>query len=379
MSGYVENESTAIFAHMTYDISDLWTVDFGLRYTDESRFFNQIEMDVAGERCTHTQPGDPPVTQICVPDPYLMNYETVIGAGFYNNIEEDYSEPTAMLSFTRNLVSDRFDDAMVYFTYSQGFLSGSFNDELNPVVRPEIAPLLAYGPEYVDNYEVGFKGALLDGRMRIAADIFYMDYRDKQVGISIDNTDGQYGGDPDLSITTNAATVDIVGIEFEMRMQPWDGGFLSVEFGYLKNEYGDYTSFDPDAPGGTIDRSNLSIADYSPEWTVNATIEHAFQLGNGASLTPQLGMYYQSEYDWIGDLDEGAGNSFCFQDAYAKFRARLTYEPADGNWQASLFGQNIFDERYFERCNDGRRSGVHDFRYGRPETWGAEFVYRWGA
>ncbi len=91
-------------------------------------------------------------------------------------------------------------------------------------------------------------------------------------------------------------------------------------------------------------------------------------------------MYFQSEYDWIGGTDAGVdpGDSFCLQDSYAKFRARLTYEPADGNWQASLYGQNIGDERYLERCNDGRRSGAFDFRYGRPAWYGAEFTYRWG-
>jgi outer membrane receptor protein involved in Fe transport len=72
------------------------------------------------------------------------------------------------------------------------------------------------------------------------------------------------------------------------------------------------------------------------------------------------------------------GNSFCFQDGYAKFRARLTYAPADAGWEASLYGQNINDERYLERCNNGRRSGVYDYRYGRPATYGAEFVYRFG-
>jgi outer membrane receptor protein involved in Fe transport len=378
MSGFVENESQAIFGHITYDISDLWTVDFGVRYTDEDRFFNQAEIDVSGNLCTHSQPGDPPVDEICVPSAYIVNYGTLLEAGFYNNIKANYSETTPMLSFTRSLQSDAIDDGIIYFTYAEGFLSGSFNDELNPILVPEIAPLLPYNPEHVFNYEVGFKGTLLDGRLRIAGDVFIMEYEDKQESIGIDNTDGRFGGDPNIAIITNAATVDISGIELELRAQPWDGGFLSLDLGYLNNEYGAFTSFDPDAPGGFEDRSGLTIADYSPEWTLNSTIEHAFQLGNGATLTPQLGWYYQSEYDWVGGIDEGAGDSFCFQDGYSKFRTRLTYEPAGGDWQVSLFGQNITDERYLERCNDGRRSGVYDFRYGRPRTWGVEFVYRMG-
>ena len=127
----------------------------------------------------------------------------------------------------------------------------------------------------------------------------------------------------------------------------------------------------------TVKNNQLVDRDYSPEWTFNATIEHAFQLANGASLTPQLGVYYQTEYDFRTGISETAPDSFCFQDAYAKFRARLTYVPAEENWQASLFGQNIGDETYLEVCG-GARSGAFDYRYGEPDYWGLEFTYNWG-
>jgi outer membrane receptor protein involved in Fe transport len=378
MSGHLEDNSEAAFGHVTYDFSDRWTLDVGVRYTTEDRLFNQAETNVPGDLCTHNKPGDNPVTELCVPQYYTLNYENLLVDGFYNNIKKNYSETTPMLSFTRNLQTDRIDNGMVYFLYSEGFLSGSFNDELNPINVPEIAPLLAYGPEHVDNYEIGFKGTLAGGNLQIAGDVFMMKYKDKQVQVSIDNTDGLYGGDPNIGITTNAASVDISGLELELRSSPWNGGYISVDLGYLSDKYNDYTSFDPNAQGGSVDLSNTTIEDYSPEWTMNATVEHQFQLGNGATLTPQLGMYYQTGYDWVGALQENSPHSFCYQPAYSKFRTRITYAPSDQRWQASLYGQNITDERYLERCNDGRRSGAHDYRYGRPVTWGAEFEYRWG-
>lgn len=373
MSGLVGTESQAVFAQFTYELSDVWQMDIGARWTEDTRSFNQAEVDVPGHLCTHSNPGDPAENQQCVPQ-YTLSYDSLMAEGFYNNTEATFDEVTPMISFTRTLESG----SIVYFRYAEGFLSGSFNDELNVLRVPELAPLLSYQPEHVNNYEVGFKGSFADGNIQIAGDIFFMDYQDKQESIGIDNTNGLYGGDPNIGITTNAATVDISGIEFELRAIPWDNGFLTLDIGYLRNEYGAFTSFDPDAQGGTVDLSGLTIADYSPELTLNVTIEHSFELGNGATLRPQLGMYYQSEYDWIGGLTSDVGNSFCYQDGYSKFRARLTYEPADTNWQASLYGQNITDERYLERCNDGRRSGVYDIRYGRPDTWGVEFMARFG-
>lgn len=169
--------------------------------------------------------------------------------------------------------------------------------------------------------------------------------------------------------------------ELEVRASPWDGGFVALDFGILNSEYGEFTSFDPDNPnavGGIVDLSNLSIADFSPDYTINASLEHQFQLGNGATLTPLLGVYSQDDYDFRGNLDTSVNErSYCFQPAYAKLRARVTYVSAESNWQASLFGNNISDKRYYEWCGNGR-GGVMTSRFGRPDTWGLEFRYNWG-
>jgi len=377
MSGRITSESVAVFGHVAWDVNDNWTLDFGARWTDEDRGFHQVEVDGVPGTCTFTQPGDPSPTSLCEVD-YILSYQSVIADGFFNDTTANFSEVTPMFSATYHLPGGgALDSGNVYFLISEGFLSGSFNDELNTTLVPELAPLLTYEPENVTNYEVGFKGTLLDGRLGLAADIFFMEYENKQEQIDIDNADGAFGGDPQIGIVTNAATVDIYGLEFELRSQPWDGGFISAELSWLKSEYGEFNSFDPTAPGGTIDRANLSIEDYSPDWTLNASLSHAFALGNGATLSPMVGVYWQDDYDWITGIDRNSPASFCNQPSYAKFRARLTYEADGGDWNAALYGRNIGDERYFETCDDAR-SGVFDYRYGAPEEWGLEFVYNWG-
>ena len=66
------------------------------------------------------------------------------------------------------------------------------------------------------------------------------------------------------------------------------------------------------------------------------------------------------------------------QDSYERFRTRVTYAPAAGNWDVSLFGDNIGDERYMTFCEEGNGYGAMIRAYGRPDWWGAEFSYRWG-
>jgi len=151
-------------------------------------------------------------------------------------------------------------------------------------------------------------------------------------------------------------------------------GLISFDVGYLHNEYGEYTSLDNDL--NLVDLSTANISDFSPEWTVNWKIEHSFALGNGATLTPMLGAYWQSEYEWLDELERNSPPSFCFQGDYAKWRTRLTYEPAAGNYRIALYGNNPDDELIYERCVETR--GLYIYRYAQPSSWGLEFTARWG-
>ena len=245
-------ESKAVFGHMNYSLNDNWDLELGARWTEDTRGFDIIEFDPQGT-CAFRGVG-----LHCIPQPQ-MNYFSVLEGGFFNSAEDTFSEVTPMISFTRNLEpGGNLDSGMVYFLISQGFLTGSFNDEMNLFLAPQLAPLVGYGPETVTNYEVGFKGTFAGGRLRLNADIFWMDYQDKQEAVAIDNADGRFGPDPNLEFTQNAASVDIYGIELELRASPWDGGFVTLDLGYLINEYSEFSVFDPDTLGQQ-DRSQFNI------------------------------------------------------------------------------------------------------------------------
>jgi hypothetical protein len=123
--------------------------------------------------------------------------------------------------------------------------------------------------------------------------------------------------------------------------------------------------------------SNQRFGSQTPDWTLTASIEHAFQLANGGTLTPQLGVYMQDGIEWFSGLNNDERSPHCYQDSYSKWRARVTYEPADGGWQAALFGYNITDEEILYRCAS-IRSGSYGRWYEAPAIWGAEFTMRFG-
>ena len=384
-AGRTSGVSTAVYAHLVYSLAENWDLAVGARWMKDDRGQAHIEYPTQRGTCTHNNPGDPSPLGFC-DAVYLMNRSTIVEGGIHANVSASFTEVTPTLSLTRHLEpAGALESGIVYATMSQGYLTGAFNDELNPnnpgfsaSQRQNVIDIIPYGPEFVTNYELGFKGTLLDGRLRMAAAAFYMDYTDKQEAIEVDNSDGRFGPDPALEYTQNAADVDITGIEFELRASPWTGGFVSIDAGVLNSEYSTFLVPDLDNIGGPlVDVSNSSIANRTPDWTVTGTVEHAFELANGALLTPQLGVYTQADFEWLSGLDVGERSPHCHQDSYAKWRARMTYEPSDGSWQAAFYGYNITDERILLRCGNNR-GGTYKTLHQAPALWGAEFTMRFG-
>lgn len=385
----IENESLGVFAHVSYDFNDDWTLDIGARQTTDDRQFWNMEAGIDGCAIEEVLAGgtDGDVENRRLGGPLAANgsmmcqfdwgvsFASTVQGGFYNSAEDSFSAVTPSISLTRHLEpAGSLDSGMVYVLYSEGFLTGGFNTEINSNL-PGIEKFLSYGPEHVANYELGFKGSFADGRLQIMADVFMMDYSDKQESISVPNDDAILGIDESLGILTNVSDVDISGIELELRASPWDNGFVSLDLGTLSNDYASFEYPDPQDPSQTIDQSGNVIGDLTPDWTMSFSIEHAFNLANGASITPRVGVFSSGAYDWGADVD-GQPATVCNQSSYSKVNARVTYLPAVGNWRASLFGSNITDELIYEFCGDSR--GVYRYRHARPAYWGIEFSADWG-
>ncbi|MFQ6005841.1 MAG: TonB-dependent receptor, partial [Woeseia sp.] len=363
----VFNKSIGIFGHATYDINDQWTLDLGVRWTEDDREFHNIEFASTGcdvsidpnNHCAYTVP---------------VSLFHVSDTGFFNTAADTFSEFTPLVSLTRNLTpGENLTSGMFYFLYSEGFLTGGFNTEINSNL-PAVKPLLSYAPEQVNNYEIGFKGQLMGGNVQIMTDVFYMDYKDQQRSIDLANPNNEFGVEDPVGITQNVAKSKIVGLEFELRAALWEGGFVSVDLAYLENEYDEYQFDDPANPGTPVDLSNTLINDYTPDATLNVAVQHEFQLAGGSTITPRLHMYWQDDFEWAstqGDYPENGPRTSCFQDAYATFDGRVTYAPSDGDWQVAVFGGNLTDERYIEFCDTNRN--VWRWRLGRPRWFGLEF------
>ena len=239
-AGRTTGESTAVYGHVVYTLAENWDLAVGARWMQDDRGQAHVEYPIQRGTCKDdpstttgaANPGEPSPLTFCNPV-YLMNRASILDRGVHANVSASFSEMTPTISLSRHLnPGDILDSGMLYVTMSEGYLTGAFNDELNPnapdfdspEARQNVIDHIPYGPEFVTNYELGFKGTLFDSRLQLAADIFFMDYTDKQESINVDNVDGRFGAVDNLEFTQNAADVAISGVEFEMRASPWSGG-----------------------------------------------------------------------------------------------------------------------------------------------------------
>ncbi len=79
------------------------------------------------------------------------------------------------------------DHHRIYATFSQGFRRGGVNAFPLSGYYQESPAILNYKADKADNYEFGVKGIFAD-RLRYSADVFYINWKDPQIGISTPNT-----------------------------------------------------------------------------------------------------------------------------------------------------------------------------------------------
>jgi iron complex outermembrane receptor protein len=217
------------------------------------------------------------------------------------------------------------DNTMYYGSYSEGFKSGGFfARQANYNIDP------SYEPEYVKNYEFGWKTTLLDGRMIFNGAIFRSEYDDKQESILIP---------VDLSnvatVVRNASSLEMTGLELEVMYQVTEAWDVLATYGYLKSEYDDYLA-DLTGDGVITDNSDL-VPRNTPENTFGLTTSYTTQIGNG-DLKARVSYRFRDSME-----SESQNNPLGSLDSIHNVNANINYTIE--NYTVSVWGRNITDER----------------------------------
>jgi iron complex outermembrane recepter protein len=141
------------------------------------------------------------------------------------------------------------DDVMVYASWAEGTLPGGFNQPLftranvidSDFTRLESQGKTIFGPEKNLVYEVGVKSTLLDGRLILNGDVFYIDWTNQKINntepVLAPNNAVANPQDPatalrvNANIQTNSGTSRVQGIEFSWNLAATEQLNLSMAYG----------------------------------------------------------------------------------------------------------------------------------------------------
>jgi iron complex outermembrane receptor protein len=183
-------------------------------------------------------------------------------------------------------------------------------------------------------YEIGVKGALLDGRLGIDANVFYTEVKNFQGQRCRITSIGALNCPAESipSITTE-------GFELGLFGSPLPG--LTINGGYIYNiaEYGDgYTGYDPNnLNGGTTDLSNEQLVNV-PKNKFTLAADYSHSIGGLAGFV-SVDTVYKSDIRFGPTADP----RFIYPSHWT-FGARLGLRSQTGSWNVALFARNLGNE-----------------------------------
>lgn len=297
------SEAWAVFGQLSYDVTDKFKVLLAGRYDHDKQ----------------------------------DNLDRLNPVGFREATFKQF-QPKAQLSYRWT------DDFLVYATYSTGFRTGGYTQNIQ------------FDNEVSTNYEIGFKGTFLDRLLIINGSAFHIDY-DNQIFTFVLLTPGgaQRGG-------VNIPATDIDGFELEIAAQPMEGLDVSVGIGVADTTITAITALDP-ALGDVTD----AVGNRSPlvaPLTFNLGVTYTRPIANGLDLV------MRGDYRHQGGLYFDIRNLFQTKAAdYIDGRIALEGE----NWSFGVWAKNLINTRRATRVSEtGNQLRTPNF----PRSYGIEASLR---
>jgi outer membrane receptor protein involved in Fe transport len=308
-----DTQSIAIYGQLDSQLNEQWTLTTGLRV--EQRSADYINSD----------------DFIDSPD------DTMVGGKL-------------VLSYQQN------SDMFWYGSINRGYKAGGTNTD---GTLPE--NLRTFDPEYLLNYELGYKVSLFDNAAFIRAAVFYMDRTDVQVKSSktISREDGSAEF---VDYLGNAATGSNIGVEVEANWQFNEVVELYGSLGLLDTEFNDFINAD----GVSLDGRQQA---HAPN----------YQFSAGINIRP-------TEY-WLINVSFDGKDGFYFSDSHNErsksvelLNASVSY--SRDNYQVKIWARNLTDESYANRgfyFGNDPRDGYDDKQYtqlSEPSVFGLTLNYQ---
>jgi len=340
-SGY-RARNLALFGELDGDLREHLRWSLGLRGERWSANYQGTTTDFLG---TNTGYSNAPVT------PTAIESVTPASLSPVNHLWGGHASMTYKLDSTQS----------IYATASRGYKAGGFN--LSQGLLPS---QLSFNPESDLSAETGYKADLLNHRLRINADVFYLYRHDAQIKTSFQSVPNN--PDDFVFYTGNAASGRNYGLESDIAWRATDAVTLGADLGLLQTHFEDFVQQGP--TGATILSVSRELPN-APHWqaAVNATYRDPRGPFARVDVTGMGGYYF--------DLPPNETTS----KPYGLLNAKIGWETA--RWSAYLSGRNLLDKRYPVRgfyFGDVPPNFPYELyvQLGDPRTWVASVSVNFG-
>jgi len=359
-----EDNDTAFFGEISYDFSDSLSATVGARYFEYENSlygFNGFARHCTGQYIDGVfVQGDP--DNLGPND--VMQYPCFDTRILDNVVEGDD------WAFKVNLEYNLDDDRMIYFTWSEGFRSGGAN-------RARVPGLETYNPDFVTNYEFGWKFMLADGRLRFNGAAYIIDWDNFQFGfLDFDVSN--------LTIVQNVGNSQTKGVEWDLTYAANDNNTLTFAGSYNSAEL--TTDFwrdpaDTGDPNVPFNAPKGTPMPYVPLLQLTGIWRSSFEVGSFPSFFQVAASYTGQRWNDLDTLNVPARQKM---DAYTLVNLSAGIEKE--SWSLGLFINNAFDERAEIDISDpGYGTGIPGYvppgtawttMTNRPRSYGIRFSQR---
>ena len=358
--------TSAAFFHADYTLNDSWNFSGGLRYTEDEKEntalgfegnlglrFGAIPLSIAGDLVSANKdtPGFEPVGK----------WDEIIW-----NVTAEYTTE---------------GDDMIYGRLSTGYRPGAPNQGC---CQPEALRIV--NEETLVNYELGFKGLVLDNRLQITSAVFYQAFDGYQITgvqeLPLDFDFSPGATSPLVEFTANVDDTNIWGAEIEFTWVLDERWRLSGYYNYLDSELGVHRYSIPTTPLSIRETSTVPFpridSNSSSEFFGTQVCTEAWVAENGdypgascywvrpndvtGNQLPQQPnhkmaltlvhtmptafgqMSFLGTYSWTSERFADIGNFHTYDiPAYSRLDLRANWTSLSDTWRVTAYVQNVLD------------------------------------
>ena len=275
-------------------------------------------------------------------------------------------------------------DAMVYYTWSQGFRPGGFN-RASGFVSAKQSPLrgvfltpIGFAPDNLTNNEVGFKTEWLDHRLRFNGTFYREDWKNAQIGLFDPGVLGN------LTFTTNGPDYRVRGFETEITAVVVRGLTVTLSGAWNHSELVNTpTLFGKD--GLPIDFEAIGLHNpygekgsplaQSPPFQGNAQVRYEFPVMDYGAFVQGTAIHRGHMFSTTDKLQtDPTDNSSIAYDlpAYTSYDASVGVNK--DAWSVQLYAENLTDARAITFATFAQR--IREDTVIRPRTISLKVGYK---